>query len=167
MDRSTTYTRALLMLRQYMVKHPRMRSSLEREHVLQIVCRFDRAFTIGDVMAAVEQGEVRISKASLYNHMLLFTEINVIHRLDRQFGQDKTLYVLTLGRPESMQIICQRCGRVASFRDVAIHRILRERRYTNFVPETYSLYVFGLCKICRSIEIKTGKGRNYPKLPAQ
>lgn len=151
------------MLRQYMVGHPQMRNSPERDSVLQIVCGFKSGFTITDLEAKIEEAKIRMSKASLYNHMKLFTEVNIVHRLARQFGQSKTLYEVTLGRKESMQFICNRCGRRGEIHDMGIHRIIRERRYNNFVPETYSLYVYGMCKICRSIEYRTGNGRNHPK----
>ena len=158
MAESLAFRRAVFMLRQYMVKHPQMRISPEREYVLRAVTDFKEAFTIADLTEKLDGGEMRISKASLYNHMILFATVNIIHRLDRQFGQNRTLYEVTLGKPESMRLICSRCGRVSPFRDIGVHRILKERKYSNFEPETYSVYVFGTCKQCRRKKQETSKG---------
>lgn len=143
------YTRAKSILDDHLATHPKMRHSPERETVLKIICTLHSPFTIEDVQQQIEEHAIRISKASLYNHLLLFTELGILYRLPRQFGQDHNQYEITLGKQHHMRIICSRCGRTSEFRNRSISDLLESHAYGNFNASGFSVYVFGTCKTCK------------------
>ena len=51
-----------------------------------------------------------------------------------------------------MEVICRKCGRVTEIHDKAITRLVQERKYSNFTPQQYSLFVYGECKVCRRLK---------------
>ena len=91
----------------------------------------------------------RISTGSVYNALNLFIKANILRATTRQRGNAATEYELVLGSPARMMIVCQRCGRRTEFHDKAIDRMARERKYSNFNMQQYSLVVYGECKVCR------------------
>lgn len=146
---NSVYSRAKIILDDYLQSHPKMRHSPEREAVLKIICALHSPFTMENVLQQIEEHAVRVSKASLYNHLQLFSDLGIIFRLPRQFGQDHNQYEITLGKQHHMRIVCTRCGRMSEFRSRSISDLLESRTYGNFNANGFSVYVFGTCKTCK------------------
>ena len=79
--------------------------------------------------------------------------VQVVEKTERKViikrGKAATEYEVITGEHHRMEIICQKCGRVAEIQDKAIARLIKERKYSNFTLQHYSLFVYGECKICR------------------
>lgn len=157
MTPSEVYKQALLQLQTYIDNNGKHHTA-EREAVLDIICHLKSPFTVGEVQKAAS--EMGISRGTVYNSMHVFTEAKLVHCLNRQYGQNRDQYELMLKGNNHMQVICLRCGRVSEFREVAIPNIAMARKYYNFIPQHVSVYVYGMCKSCRSIQGKGGDGRN-------
>jgi Fe2+ or Zn2+ uptake regulation protein len=65
-------------------------------------------------------------------------------------------YELTIGNSVHIQKMCLKCGRVTDFTDQAISRFIKEKRFSNFNLNHFSLVLYGECKTCRG---KTGEER--------
>lgn len=131
----------------------------ERESILEIVCTLKQPFEVHQV---VEEAQKRhISRATVYNTMSLLRDSLVVHCLKRQYGQQRDQYELTLAGNNHMVVVCTRCGRVSEFRDAIISNTAIQRQYSNFRMQHFSMYVYGLCKLCRSIHAKGGDGKNF------
>lgn len=123
-----------------------MRKSRVRNTVLQLVCQLPQPFTAAQLEEAC-QAE-RISIGTVYNCLDLFIMAHILHAIKRQRGIAVMEYELIGTNPVRMQVVCRKCGRVTEIHDQAIMRLVLERRYSNFVPEQYSLFVYGECRIC-------------------
>lgn len=123
-----------------------MRHTRERELILSKACAL-RCFTVEQLRAAVT--EMTISRATIYNALTVLENAGIIHRLDKEFGVRAGQYEMVQANTSHIQIICQRCGRVSEVRDTTIHRMLEDKRFTNFTPMRFSLYIYGTCKVCR------------------
>ena len=123
-----------------------LRHTPERFAILEAVCKLQR-FTIDELRASL--AELVISRATIYNTLSLFEDAKLIHRLSKEFGVRTAQYELVKSSESSVRIICQRCGRVGIVKDPTINRMLADKRWSNFVPDHFSLYVFGNCKVCR------------------
>lgn len=119
----------------------------EREVILRAVCELKQPFETDELVDAIK--ESRITRATVYNALPLLTESGVLYCSSRQAGRRKAQYELRMGTHNVMQIICRRCGRVSDFREVAIENIAKQRKYSNFVMERFSMVVYGVCKTCR------------------
>ena len=146
------YEKALAVLDQYIREH-NMRHTLERETLLKIMAEVNKPiFTVHDIDA--KRKEQHISVPTLYNSLNLFVSARILYRLDRAHGVQVEQYKWALDAKSSMRVICTRCGREANFTDPAVQRILLTRKYANFIPAHFSVYVYGVCKNCRRLLIE-------------
>lgn len=134
----------------YLDEH-RMRHTSERIFILEAICRL-KSFNVDELRAALT--DMTISRATVYNTLTVLEEAKIIRRLDKEFGVRATQYELIQYGESSVQIICTRCGRMSKVKDTTIHRMLSDKRWSNFEPQHFSLYVYGKCKVCRNKKSK-------------
>lgn len=144
--KKTLYTNALERLNHYL-KANDLRPSVVRTAVLEQACYLPQPFTAKQLVAVCQ--EQRISIGTVYNSLNLFISAQILHANERQRGKAATEYEVITGEHHRMEIICQKCGRVVDIQDKAIARLIKERKYSNFTLQHYSLFVYGECKICR------------------
>lgn len=140
------YKAALSKLNQYIWENG-YRHTPEREIVLQIMCRLPQPFTPAQVVEEVK--EEHISQATVYNCIRLFDQIGIIRLQQQKITQSKSEWEVVAGKRNRLQLVCQRCGRVSEFKDIAITNAVKLRKYSNFVPEHFTIFVYGECKHCR------------------
>ena len=145
MTTNTSYSSAVEQLCAYLDEHG-MRHTREREVILEKVCDL-RCFSVEQVRNVLT--EMTISRATIYNTLDVLQRAGIIHRLDKEFGVRAGQYEVVQANASHIQIICQRCGRVSEVRDTTINRMLADKRFTNFNPQRFSLYIYGTCKVCR------------------
>lgn len=143
-----TYKAATERLNAYLREHG-LRVSRVREMVLQQVCQLPQPFTAAQLEEAC-QAE-RISTGTVYNCLDLFIMAQILHAIKRQRGKAVMEYELIGSGVVRMEVICRKCGRVTEIHDKAITRLVQERKYSNFTPQQYSLFVYGECKVCRRL----------------
>jgi len=129
------------------VRENNMRPSKVRNMVLEQVCQLPQPFTAEQLVHACQSE--RISVGTVYNSLNLFILAQILRAHDRQRGRAATEYELIAGGPMRMQMMCTRCGRLTEIHDKAIERLVRERKYSNFNLQHFSLFIYGECKICR------------------
>lgn len=142
---NNAYHAALETLRAYINAH-QMRQTREREVILLHASQL-RCFSVEQLQNALT--EITISRATVYNTLTILEKAGIIHRLDKEFGVRAGQYEMVQANASHIQIICQRCGRVSEVRDTTINRTLADKKFTNFTPQRFSLYVYGTCKVCR------------------
>ncbi|MBQ6983378.1 MAG: transcriptional repressor [Paludibacteraceae bacterium] len=141
-----TYNLAIDRLVAY-IRSNGLRPSAVRKMILKQICDLPQPFPAKLLVEACVAE--RISIGSVYNALNLFIKANILRATTRQRGNAATEYELVLGSPVRMMLVCQRCGRRTEFHDKAIDRLVRERKYSNFNLQQYSLVVYGECKVCR------------------
>lgn len=129
-----------------------MRNTAVRLMVLEAACNLRQPFTAEQLATACLSE--RISTGTIYNALEVFVSAQILHATTRQRGQTATEYEIISGTQTHMQLVCEKCGRVAEFHDKAIDRLVRERGYSNFNLQRFSLFVYGECKYCRQRHIK-------------
>ena len=144
-----TYDAALARLTGY-IKEQGLRSTPVRRMVLEQICLLPQPFTAEQLTQACVAE--RISVGTVYNSLSLFLSAQILHATNRQRGKTATEYELITGTPNRMQIICQKCGRVANMHDKAIEHLIEKRKYSNFNVSHFSVFVYGECKHCRRIK---------------
>lgn len=124
-----------------------LRPSRTRDMVLERVCLMPQPFTAEQLIQSVPTGT--ISLGTFYNTLNLLVLAQILCATNRQRGQASTEYELVVGKTARMQIICTKCGRVQETKDRVLDKLIKERKYTNFIARHYSLFVYGECKSCR------------------
>ena len=149
--KKTLYNNAVERLNGYL-KANEMRPSVVRNAVLEQACYLPQPFTAKQLVEVCK--EQRISIGTVYNSLNIFISAQILHATERQRGKAATEYEVITGEHHCMQIICQKCGRISDIQDKAIARLIKERKYSNFTLQHYSLFVYGECKICRRLKRK-------------
>ncbi len=139
------YKASLRVLNAY-IWEQKLRHTMERETVLEIVCSLPQPFQPMQVIAAA--AVKRISQATVYNCLSLFEKIGIIHLLERK-TRSKAQYEVITTHTNRLRLICKKCGRESEFKDLAITNAVRLRKYSNFTPEHFTIFVYGECKHCR------------------
>ena len=114
-------------------------------------CRLQR-FTIEELRLGLT--ELSISRATIYNTLSLLEDARLVQKLDKEFGVRTAQYEWVQNSESSVHVVCTKCGRVSEVKDSTISRMLADKRWSNFIPHHFSLYVFGQCKVCRKKLIK-------------
>ena len=127
-----------------------LRHTSERLTILNAICQLQR-FSVDDLRYAL--AGVNISRATVYNTLDVMENANVVRRLEKEYGVRARYYELTILTNSTVQVICQKCGRKSQVKDSTIQRMLEDKRFTNFVHERFSLYIYGQCKVCRKKNI--------------
>lgn len=146
MGTTNDYKIALSELNQYIWEH-HLRHTAEREIILHIVCNLPHPFTSGQV--AEKAMEESISQATAYNCINLFEQVGIIHLIQRKATKSATQWEVVVGKHNRLQLVCKHCGRVSEFKDIAITNAVKLRKYSNFEPEHFTIFVYGECKHCR------------------
>lgn len=118
----------------------------ERMTILQTACEL-RTFSVEELRKSMV--EINISRATIYNNLNLLEKAGILRRLNKEFGVRAGQYELILHHSSTIKIVCQRCGRISDVKDSTIIRMLADKKFTNFNPEYFTLYIQGCCKICR------------------
>jgi Fur family ferric uptake transcriptional regulator len=139
------YRMAYNRLCSYIDNHS-LRHTSERLAILTAVCELKR-FSVDDLRYSLTG--VHLSRATIYNTLELMVEADVIRRVEKEFGVRAGFYELAFLTNSSVQIICEHCGRMSKVKDSTIQRMLDDKRFTNFIPDRYTIYVYGHCKVCR------------------
>ena len=146
-----SYNSALERLNRYIREHDK-RPSKVRIIVLGCVFELKQPFTAEQLLTACESE--RVSVGTVYNALDLFCDAGIVRAISRQRGKAATEYELITGSANKFQMICKKCGRTVDLSDKAISRLVKERKYSNFDMQHFSIFVYGECKICRKRTIK-------------
>lgn len=149
-NKDELYRNAYDMLCAYMDKHS-MRYTSERFYILEQACKLQR-FTIGELRNSL--ADMLISRATVYNAIELMEKAGIIRLLEKEYGVRAGRYELTFLKGSSLHIICELCGRTREFKDPTFTRMLEDKRFSNFIVERYSLYLYGRCKTCKRLQKK-------------
>ena len=150
------YKRAYQLLCEYIETH-KLRHTNERKLILSSVCSLQR-FSVEELRLSLTS--LTISRATVYNALVLMEKAGIVHRLEKDFGKRAGQYELVFLRTSSVRILCQSCGRISEVKDSTIQRMLEDKSFTNFVQERFSLYIYGHCKICRRKQMTRKLNKN-------
>ena len=140
------YKAALAMLDQYIYEH-KFRHTPEREIVLQIICDLHQPFTPVQVVEKI--AKENISQATVYNCINFFEQAGIIHLLQKRMTKSRSEWEIISDKRNHLQLICKKCGRISDFNDIAITNAVELRKYSNFTPKHFTIFVYGECKHCR------------------
>jgi len=141
------YHKAAERLAQHVRTH-RMRNTQERNILLQYVCSIQQPFLATDLVGYAQQNAISIATA--YNTLQLFVSAQIIFPVEQRQDSPGTRYQLVDIRSHRMRMICVRCGREVELKDAVVRDMVLGRKYSNFVPNSYDITVYGNCKTCRS-----------------
>ena len=105
--------------------------------------------TVSALQQAAKEEFARISTQTIYDTLELLVDAGLMQRLVVN-GQHVATYALVSEKRNRLRIICTVCGRVSTFKDLALKDYFKSRSFDNFDAKNYTVYVYGKCKTCRT-----------------
>ena len=122
-----------------------------RRIVAELVAARAGHFTANDLIADAQEQELGIGRATIFRALDLFTELEVLERIDLPTGDHA--YVPCLPTHHHHHVICQRCGKVTEVEDLGLGDALGAmERTSGWRVEKHRLELFGCCPDCQAGE---------------
>ncbi len=119
-----------------------------RRAVASLIADRDGHFTAADLVADARARRLGIGRATIFRALDLFTELNVVERLDLPTGEHA--YV-PCEPTHHHHVVCSKCGRSTEVADCGMRAVADEvARRTGYSIETHRLELFGVCPQCRT-----------------
>jgi Fur family ferric uptake transcriptional regulator len=134
------------------------RKTPERYAILNLIYTEQRHFDMDSLYEAMNENNFRVSRATLYNTMLLLLDCNLV--LKHQFGKNISIYERVYNNDFHHHLICTNCQIIKDYKykDGNMISAIKNERIRSFTPTHYSLYIYGLCSTCsKKMKIKKNK----------
>jgi Fe2+ or Zn2+ uptake regulation protein len=119
-----------------------------RRVVAELVAERSGHFTANDLIADAQKRELGIGRATIFRALDLFTELQLLERIDLPTGDHA--YVPCLPGYHHHHVICQRCARVTEVEDLGLGQaIAGMERNTGWTVQKHRLELYGLCPECQ------------------
>ncbi len=121
------------------------RKTPERYAILDTIYSIKGHFDIDTLYNRMAEGQFRVSRATLYNTIILFVDAHLV--IKHQFGSSSQ-YERAYNKENHHHLICTECGRVTEFQDEALKEAVANAKLKKFQATHYSLYIYGVCNRC-------------------
>ena len=122
------------------------RKTPERYAILDLIYSEPRHYNMDNLYQAMNEKNFRVSRATLYNTMQLLLDCHLV--LKHQFENAMAVYERAYNNDFHYHLICTECHKVQEYKDAKLKLMIQNKKTKRFIPERYSLYVYGLCNIC-------------------
>ncbi|MBA3796627.1 MAG: transcriptional repressor [Chloroflexi bacterium] len=118
-----------------------------RRAVADLISRRDGHFTAADLIDEARDRRLGIGRATIFRALELFTELNVLERLDLPTGEHA--YV-PCEPAHHHHVVCSRCGRTTEAEDHGLQAMVDEvAHHTGYRIDDHRLELYGLCPTCQ------------------
>ena len=125
-----------------------LKSTPQREELAIWIFQMHEHFTVDEIIASFREKGKRVSSATVYRVIQMMLELGMV--IEHDFGKGYKHYEHTPGHPHHDHFICNECGKISEFSDMALeelkHKIAEEN---HFKMTSHSLQIFGYCKECQ------------------
>lgn len=121
------------------------RKTPERFAILEKIYSTDRHFGIDDLYHMMNDEKFRVSKATLYNTIVLLTDARLV--IKHQFGTSSQ-YEKSYNMHTHSHLICTECGKVTEVKDDMLRKAIESTKLPRFTMSHYTLYMYGVCSKC-------------------
>lgn len=120
-----------------------------RRAVADLIAAREGHFTAADLLDDAKARRLGIGRATIFRALDLFTELNVLERLDLPTGEHA--YVPCEPAHHHHHVVCSTCGRTTEVDDAGLVDAVEEiQRRTGWQVESHRLELYGRCPRCRT-----------------
>ncbi len=124
----------------------RLRKTPERFAILDTVMSTPSHFSINGLHAALDSEGYHVSRATIYNTIVLLIDAGLVRR--NAFNNGTPRYEKITGLTKHYHLVCTKCGKIKEVKDAELDIFLASRRYAKFHPVFADVYIHGICSRC-------------------
>jgi len=133
------------------LENNKFRKTPERYKVLKFIYLDSGHFNVDSLYKNIRK-HYRISKATVYNTILLLVDCKLVNKLD--FSGNAHYYEIRLGIVPHGHTICTKCGKIEDlYDDTIIVKINKSLVSKDWEYTSHQLCVYGLCQKCKQNKI--------------
>ena len=125
-----------------------LKVTLPRLKILEVLEKsFNHHLTVEDIYRVLIEQNKEINVATIYRVLSQFEESGIVNKLN--FENNQSVYELSNVEHHD-HLVCVKCNTIVEFQDDVIerHQLQIAKKY-GFQLTDHSLYLYGLCKICK------------------
>jgi Fur family ferric uptake transcriptional regulator len=134
------------------LKNKKLRNTVERSKIMEVVCHTKEPFTLEMIGQQLEEQKFHVSRASVYNTIMLLMEAQIVVR--HQFTSAIVQYELKCIAEQHSHLICTHCGTVRKIKNDKLKTVFNDNKIPKFTVEYYTLYIYGICSKCKYRQIQ-------------
>lgn len=135
------------ILKKY-IKGKKLRSTPERERILNEVMKLDRHFTAEELFGLLKKKKEGFVLATIYNTLDLFVTAGILTKY--RLGAERSYYERAIDKPGHHHLICLDCGNILEFvADTLSDYELKIAKQNNFFVQNSTHQIFGICFKCQ------------------
>lgn len=122
----------------------KLRKTPERFAILHKALEMNSHFEVDALHLAIENDGYHVSRATVYNTVLLLEEAGILRK--NAFGGGSAIY--EVARDNHIHLVCKRCGRIREIDNPHIESEVLGLKPDNFTPANFAITIFGVCSDC-------------------
>lgn len=120
------------------------RRTPERFKILERALEFSKQFTVENLIDAMADQNFFVSKATVYNTVLLLVEAGVL----RQFSVNNRSHYERADNVYLIHLKCKECSKIKLVKDTNFMAYMNAIKFPAFTTSYYNLTVYGVCNDC-------------------
>jgi Fe2+ or Zn2+ uptake regulation protein len=130
-----------------------------RRAVVELIVAREGHFSAADLIADARTRRLGVGRATIFRALDLFTDLNVLERLDLPSGEHAYVPCEPVGHHH--HLVCSSCARVADVEEVGLALEDVQRR-TGWRVESHRLELYGRCPACQARRPVDASARRSP-----
>jgi Fur family ferric uptake transcriptional regulator len=126
----------------------KLRKTEERYAILEGVCAFTGHFDIIMLHNKIKEARFYVSKSTVYNTLEVLLDAGIV--VSYQANSLSVHYELKKYAETHSHLFCTKCGSIREIKNMHVKGCLSTMKTPGFTPDFYSLYIYGICRKCKS-----------------
>lgn len=126
-----------------------IRNTQARAEIAKLIVSFGkRHFSAEDILNNLKRKKSRVSRASTFRALKLFSEKGILETID--LGKGFKMYEVSGNNKHHDHLYCVKCGKIIEFEDNQIEKLQdRACLKKKFKPFKHTLRIVGICRECK------------------